>query len=359
MHESTPPAAPKAVASPWKVAAHRERVKSFLRGEPVFPVTLELDLTSLCSRTCRDCPSARADAHWSLDRPFLDRLFGLLAGETPGLLLTGGETTLSPLFPDTLTLAKRSGVREIAVVTNGSRLDDDAVAAALLEHASTIRLSLYDWESGNGDGEVLQKIGRLRDRVETTGSDLRIGVSLLTAADRIGALAPLLRRVVAAGAHWIYFHPRCRNWDKGKPFPEDQASVLAEIDSLRERLAGQVDIHVLPHRYQSSPLHFSAYHAAHFLMIVGADRKNYLGAEVKYNPEYAISDWSETLNDDFLRAESRLDRIAAHHDRAYHVIGSRHRGVLYSDFLQRLLDGDPETYQVLDHPPLFGFAAIL
>ena len=54
------------VASGYKIAAHRERVLSYLRGEAIFPVCLEFDLTSRCSRACRDCPSTRASEHWEV-----------------------------------------------------------------------------------------------------------------------------------------------------------------------------------------------------------------------------------------------------------------------------------------------------
>ncbi len=43
-------------------------------------------------------------------------------------------------------------------------------------------------------------------------------------------------------------------------------------------------------RYVDTGLSFDGYHAAHFLLVVGADGMNYLGAEVKYQPQYAIAD---------------------------------------------------------------------
>jgi organic radical activating enzyme len=349
------------VASGYKIAAHRERILAFLRGAAIYPVSLELDLTSRCSRTCRDCPSTRAREHWELSETFVERLFTLLGGHVPGLLLTGGEPTISPLFAGTLALARERGFRDIAVVTNGSHLDRDDVAAALLAHASTIRVSLYDWEETvfAGAEMIFKRLKSLRQMVEADRSPLRIGVSALTSKERSGRLRRLVQAAAAAGVHWIYFHPRCRHWDKGRPQPEDQTGVLDEIARLREEFSGRIEIDVSIQRYQEFPLLFSGYHAAHFLMVVGADRKNYLGAEVKYHPDFIIADLGNGIRDGFLWDAARLERIAAFSHGNYQALGSRHRGVLYNDFLERLKRNDPKAERILDAPPGFQYPHIL
>ena len=354
-------APPPEVASGYKISAHRERIMAYLRAEPVYPVSLELDLTSRCSRSCRDCPSTRAREHWELSEDFVVRLFRALGGNVPGLLLTGGEPTISPLFASTLALARARGFRDIAVVTNGSQLDRDDVCAALLAHASTIRVSLYDWEEEvfSGAGTIFQRLQELRRRIDQSGSALRIGVSALTSAARLERLSGLVEAAAAFGAHWLYFHPRCRHWDRGRPQPEDQSGVLEEIDRLRRANADRIEIDVSVQRYQDLPLAFSAYHAAHFLMVVGADRRNYLGAEVKYHPDFVIADLGGGLADGFLWDAGRQRRIAGFNSDHYGALGSRHRGVLYNDFIERLIGRDAGAQRLLDAPPAFQFPNIL
>jgi len=349
------------VASGYKIAAHRERVLAYLRGELIFPVSLEMDLTSRCSRQCRDCPSTRASEHWDLSQDFVERLFAALAGNASGLLLTGGEPTISPLFASSLALARASGFRDIAVVTNGSHLDREAVCEALLAHASTIRVSLYDWEEEVfGGTEVLfGRLEKLRRWIDAEGSPLRIGVSALTSSRRLGRLARLVTAAADAGAHWLYFHPRCIHWDQGRPQPEEQSGVLEEIDRLRRSFSDRIEIAVSTQRYQDFPLHFTAYHAAHFMMVVGADRRIYLGAEVKYHPDFVTSDLGNGFHSGFLWEASRLERIAAHDSGNYRALGSRHRGVLYNDFIERLKREDPAARSILDAPPAFNYSHIL
>lgn len=349
------------VASGYKIAAHRERILTYMRGESIFPVSLELDLTSRCSRACADCPSTRSQAHWQLPESFVERLFAALAGNVQGLLLTGGEPTISPLFGGTLALARERGFRDIAVVTNGNHLDSDHVRDALLAHASTIRVSLYDWEEAGCEGPdmVFNRLATLRRQIDRQKSSLRIGVSALTSTGRLGRLEKLVESALSAGVHWVYFHPRCRHWDIGKPQPEAQAGVLDEIVRLQEKYSGRIEIDVSVQRYQDFPLRFDGYHAAHFLLVVGADRKNYLGPEVKYHPDFVMADLSNGFHADFLRDSARLQRISSHTSANYQALGSRHRGVLYNDFIERLKKGDPDSERILSRPPHFRFPHIL
>ena len=329
------------VAGPAKVAGEHEKLTAYLRGEPIFPTTLELDLTTACTRSCPECPSTTAPVQRTLDRETLDWLLGELAGRTPGLLLTGGEPTMAPLFAATLAMARHRGFLEIAVVTNGGCLDEPRVLDALLAHASTIRLSLYDWAGAGGlaaTADTFRRIAALRERIDREGSALRIGVSALTSSRRVPRLAELARAVRDAGAHWLYFHPLCRKWGQGAPELDDQDGVLAEIESVAAALANGFLAGTCRERYAREALQFSGYHAAHFLLVVGADGCNYLAPEVKYQDAHVIADFSARPERP-LAAPDRLARIRAVRSDSYPAVGSRHRGILYSDWLEQALGG--------------------
>ena len=325
------------VAAADKVAAEPAKLAAFRAGEPIFPTTLELDLTTECTRSCPECPSTTAPVHRTMSRELLDWLLGELGGGTPGLLLTGGEPTMAPLFGDALALARHRGFREIAVVTNGSRLDRPEVTAALLEHVTTIRLSLYDWTGPEGvehAAETLARIERLRATIDRAGSRLRIGVSALTSTDRVGRLPELARAVRDAGAHWLYFHPLCRKWGQGTPELDDQDLVLDTVAAIADTMAPELAVCVCHERYAPGELCFNGYHGAHFLMVVGADGQNYLAPEVKYQEPHIIADLTSRPAG-FLDDPARLRSIAAVHSAFYPARGSRHRSVLYSDWLER------------------------
>ena len=327
------------IGSMFKVGLHRERVEAYLAGRRVFPVTLELDLTSACTRTCPECPSVKAPHHHSLSLEDLDRLLAGFEGQTPGLLLTGGEPTMAPLFPLALERARRYGFREIAVVTNGSLLDRPAVADALLQHATTIRLSMYDWEDGSPGWfeSTLRRMESLRRLIDARGSGLKIGTSALTSADRVDRLAGLAARLESAGAHWIYFHPLCSKWGLGAPELADQAGVAARLEKLQANGNGASRVYYFADRFRDADLRFNGYHASHFLLVVGADGKNYLAPEVKYQPDHVIAEFPGRPGPDWLWDARRLERIASVRSVSYPALPSRHRSILYSHFIDRLL----------------------
>jgi hypothetical protein len=120
-------------------------------------------------------------------------------------------------------------------------------------------------------------------------------------------------------------------------------------------------VFVLPERYVEQSIHFSAYHAAHFLLTVGADGKNYLAPEVKYQPQHVIADVVTHWQEDFLWQRPRLERIRSVNSETYPALGSRHRGMLYSDYIERLIQGGEAgpTDTVPGAPEAFMFPHIL
>jgi hypothetical protein len=351
------------VGSMLKVGLHKNRVDSYLAGRRIFPVTLELDLTSRCTRACPECPSVNSAKHHSLSMGSLDRLLAGFEGQTPGLLLTGGEPTMAPLFPAALDRARRYGFKEIAVVTNGSLLGQPLVADALLKYATTIRLSMYDWEDGSPGwfNGTLKRIESLRRLIDLEGSDLKIGTSALTSANRVDRLDGLVARLKSVGVHWIYFHPLCSKWGLGTPELADQSGVADKIQEIQANGNGGNSVFFFSDRYRDGHLRFNGYHGAHFLLVVGADGKNYLGPEVKYQPEFVIAGLSEDRGPEWLWDARRQERIGSIRSGIYAAVPSRHRSILYSHFIEGLLAQETsalEDFKIAAKTP-FLFPSIL
>jgi organic radical activating enzyme len=350
------------MTSPKKIAFHRDKLNAFLRREPVFPASIELDITTRCPRGCQECPSTLRSEAQSLDLPFLDRLFGLLEGQTRGMLISGGEPTLSPIFPQVLSLARRKGIAQIAIVTNGAYLHHERVADSLAEHAAAVRISFYDWEEElqGKEGGLLRRIEFLRNRVEQTGSRLAIGVSALTTRARVPQFRKVADAMAAAGAHWLYFHPMCAGWGTGSLAHENQDGVTQALASLQQQTHPGFGVHYCPQRYEISPLAFDEYYSAHFLLVVGADGRNYLGTEVKYHPQYVLADLSGgNWRGDFLWQAARLERIRSITHRNYPPLGGRHRAVLYNHYLQQVVDGREQPDPDAAKPDAFLFPHVL
>jgi len=327
------------IASTFKITYHKEKIESYLRNEPIFPATLELDLTSACNRKCPNCPSTTNLPSYSLEINFVERLFSHLEGQTRGLLLTGGEPTMAVNFPEVLHMARKYGFVDVVVVTNGAFLNEEKVAGALLADASAVRLSMYDWSAESSEGlyPTLKRIETLRSRIDLDDSKLQIGVSVLTSKENANGLSAVSQKALSAGAHWIYFHPLCTRWDSGSPLRVDQRGVLDQVEGCQDSPSDGFGIFVFRDRYMKNEIKFSGYHAGHFLLVVGADGMNYLGAEVKYHPQHIIADVAGNWRKNFLWERQRLQRINAVDSKTYPAIGSRHRGVLYNGLIERLM----------------------
>jgi hypothetical protein len=330
------------IFSPSKVDLHARRVESYWNGESIFPVTLELDLTQRCTRDCPECPySAARSPGLTLQLPFLDRLFSVLGPHTPGLIISGGEPTSVKHYPQTLALARARGFREVSTISNGTCLQKKAVQDALLEHGTAVRVSLYDWQDGETASfrRTIRNIEGLRRRIDDEGSRLQIGAALLTRKEWVPRSAFAAMAALEAGAHWVYFHPFCVEWDADRPRMADQAGVIDFVDRLGREAPPDANLQLPSARYMDYPLRFSKLHAAHFLMQVGADGVAYSGPECKYDNEYALMDLKDGFDESFVKNPRRLQRIDSINSDNYRYIGTRHRPPMFSDYLERTRPG--------------------
>ncbi|MFC1791525.1 hypothetical protein ACFL0I_03565 [Gemmatimonadota bacterium] len=353
------------VFAPSKVAGEHQKVEAYLRGERIFPTTIELDLTQLCTRACTGCPySSTGKGGLSLQLPFLDRIFGILGPHTPGLILSGGESTIVPHFAETVALARQNGFKEIAVISNGGHAYKTRVQDALLEHVTSIRFSLYDWQENDSPyfTTTLRDMEALRERIEKEGSGLEIGAAVLTRNEWTHRIVPVGLQALQAGIHWLYFHPYCVDWEARKPAQADQTGVMEAIEALTAIAPEGADIQVPAERYSREPLSFQRLHGAHFLIQIGADGINYAGPECKYDKDSALLDLNEYQEDDFLWHPQRLERLNGLSSDNYGFIGTRHRPPMFSDYIQGLIDnggnGDGRARQD-GSPATFSYPSIL
>lgn len=328
------------IFSPSKVKLDIKKMKAYLDGKRIFPTTMEIDLTQLCTRSCPGCPySVSRRPGLTLQLPFLDRLFSILGADTPGLVISGGEATIVPHFPQVLALARQKGFKEIAVISNGANIHCADIQDALLEHATSIRISLYDWQENNSRHFIntLDKIETLRHRIEKERSKLEIGAGLLTRKVWNHRYESVGRKAFNAGIDWLYFHPYCIDWDTEYPTQADQSGVLDAIENLQEKAPQNANIQIPVERYNNNSLHFEELHGSHFLIQIGADGINYAGPECKYEKDAALLNLNDYFEEDFLWHPQRLKRLGEINSNNYRFIRTKHRPPIFSDYVQNLI----------------------
>jgi hypothetical protein len=153
----------------------------------------------------------------------------------------------------------------------------------------------------------------------------------------------------------------CSGWTNARLQQFDQDGVVEAIGQISIQSANGFRVFISQARYSDSKIRFNHYHAAHFLLVIGSDGKNYLGAEVKYNLKYMIADLKIDWNGQFLQKSGRLEKIRQVNDENYIAIGSRHRGVLYNDFIEKAIRGSGSDTQgnLQQNPVEFWFPHIL
>ena len=148
----------------------------------------------------------------------------------------------------------------------------------------------------------------------------------------------------------MYFHPRCEGWKIGDLQQFDQSGVKERVEAISNRYS---DFNVLffPARYDRSPITFSRYHAAYFLMVVGADGNVYLGTESKYNPKFVIGNIKGGWSRRNYHTASREALVRKMNSENYFPLGGRHRGSLYSQLIDQIEKGEvslDETSKVFE-----------
>jgi sulfatase maturation enzyme AslB (radical SAM superfamily) len=121
-----------------KIAFYHEEVDRLRNGEPVMPVSCEIDPSNGCQLSCFFCISGDNKNDTMMDLDFFHKLLReLKAGGTKSITFTGGgEPTLNPDFNAMAALAHSNGFK-LGLVTNGLLLN--TVYTSLFEF---IRVSL-------------------------------------------------------------------------------------------------------------------------------------------------------------------------------------------------------------------------
>src|SRR5579871_5990990 len=104
-----------------KIAWHQDRIQAWERGERIAPITIDMALTRACNYACHYCyailqENERLPITQKVIRDFLDDCAEI--GVKGISLVSDGESTLSPVFIDTIKKGHELGL-SMAVGTNG------------------------------------------------------------------------------------------------------------------------------------------------------------------------------------------------------------------------------------------------
>ncbi len=126
-----------------KIAWHMDRVRAWERGERIAPITIDMALTRACNFGCEYCyAKLQENDRKTLTKGVMDSFLEDCAGIGVKAisLVSDGESTISPVFVDTIVRGRELGIC-VAVGTNGYVLNRRKLEM-ILPHLTYLRVNI-------------------------------------------------------------------------------------------------------------------------------------------------------------------------------------------------------------------------
>jgi MoaA/NifB/PqqE/SkfB family radical SAM enzyme len=133
----------KLILDGTKISWHEERVNAWMRGERVAPITIDMALTRACNYACHYCYAMlqENDRKTINQKVIYDFLEDCAEIGVKGIsLVSDGESTISPVFVDTIVKGSQLGI-SMAVGTNGMVLNERKLEE-ILPHLTYLRINI-------------------------------------------------------------------------------------------------------------------------------------------------------------------------------------------------------------------------
>lgn len=290
-----------------KILGHMDRVRDWLASGRSRPITLEFDLTNLCSHRCPACfgfHPARDAAQIPLEdaRRILRqaRDFGVR-----GLTFTGGgEPLMNPAAPQAVEHARSLGF-DVGFITNGTALTEET-ARTLLRCCQWVRVSLdaggpraFRLSHGldeRGFERTLAAVRLLARLKREEKHPCTLGLGYLTSGRAGGDLLAFARLGRELGVDYVQFRPLLRRPGEPEPPPPGE-DVLAEMRRASELSSGAFRVLHSEHKYRliragDLRRRYRKCYGQHFAAVVAADQKMYACCHLRGLARYRLGDLS-------------------------------------------------------------------
>lgn len=187
-----------------KIAWHQDRIKAWERGERIAPITIDMSLTRACNYACHFCyamlqENERQVISQKVIYDFLEDCADI--GVKAISLVSDGESTISPVFIDTVVRGHELGL-SMAVGTNGFVLNRRKLEE-VLPSLTYLRVNISAGERSRyaeimGVKEkwfdrVIQNIRDMVDIKKKNNLDVTIGLQMVVMPEYEDQILPLAR----------------------------------------------------------------------------------------------------------------------------------------------------------------------
>lgn len=197
-----------------KLVWHTDRVRAWLRGERIAPISIDMSLTRACNFKCEYCYGQLQDNPGkSLSREAIHRFLDDASeiGVKAVSLMSDGESICSPHFYDTITYGKSKGI-DMAVATNGAIIDKEKLPE-ILPALSWFRFNISAGEPEryaqihgctvrdfHNVVEIIKESVRIK---KERNLDVTIGMQMVVLPKYIDQIIPLAKLAVEFGVDYL------------------------------------------------------------------------------------------------------------------------------------------------------------
>ena len=313
---------PGALADPFtphKILNHFDRLRQFVDGQLVFPITVEVDPTNVCNHRCTWCVSEQSHSGESLGLACFQSLMEELGQcEVRSIVLKGGgEPTVHPHFVEMLDAAYEARL-SVGLITNGS-MPRAGSREKILQRCEWVRISLdaatpqmHRQIHGAGDfAGILQNVAYLTGNARRT----MVGLNFVAEARNFHEMARFAQLARSLGAAYVTI--RCV-FDPARPLSSDlrdamrqEAVAAKQIEDGRFR----VFLGNFTDRYLgASPSDAVAYPRClgpNLIGIVGGDANVYACCFLRGNPAFSFGNINQQSFGEIWRSGRRQEVMDA------------------------------------------------
>ena len=203
-----------------KISLHQERLRAFLAGERIAPITIDMALTQKCQMACVFCyanlqqyPSDPVP--WQCYSDFLDDCVEIGHKKGEGVkaisLVSDGESTLNKDFYRFIEKAKSNGI-DVASGTNGEALKFDKMPM-LADNLTYLRFNLNAalpkenarimGTSENAFHRVIKNVREMVRVKQERGSNISIGLQMVLMPSYANQIVPLAKFGKTLGVDYL------------------------------------------------------------------------------------------------------------------------------------------------------------
>ncbi|GAB1401830.1 hypothetical protein MASR1M68_07410 [Elusimicrobiota bacterium] len=290
-----------------KILQHIDRISEWKEKKISRPITYELDMTNVCNAKCHFCFGFFEQSK-HLDSMSLKEAKNILKqikafGGKAVTFTGGGDPLCNRDTIDAVVYARKIGL-DVGFITNGILLNKEKIEN-IVANCTWIRISLdastresYKITHGMNSTTfdiVLENIKMLVKEKKKQGSQITIGVGLLTYDKTVDDIIPFAKLSLSLGVDYAQYRPLLKKFKEKEINDKNQFVILGKIKVAEKYSTKNFSVVSSFHKYvlmemDNTSRQYDVCHGHNFATVIAADQRMYLCCHMRGMEKYCIGD---------------------------------------------------------------------